>query len=206
MEKLPGKLIVFEGPDGVGKTTVSQKIHAFMVEQGLRSEWLSFPGREDGSLGQLVYKLHHQPEQYGVRTMTSAAKQALHIAAHIDAIEQRIIPWLAQGTHVVMDRYWWSTWVYGVTAGLNQALLKALIDAERISWGGIRPAAVFLVETAVPRERGDENITTWHALKQSYKELAQQEQSEQLVLMLSNDATLEDTMQQARKSLSSLLP
>ena len=205
MNQLPGKLFVFEGPDGVGKTTISQRTHAFLIEQDIKSQWLSFPGREDGSLGQLVYKLHHQPEHYQVQALSAAAKQALHIAAHLDAIEQRIIPWLAQGTHVIMDRYWWSTWVYGVTAGLSPLLLNALIEAERISWGAIQPAAIFLVETLAPRDREDEEQANWTALKDAYQQLAQREQPTQLVLPLLNVETLEQTMQQVCQSVSRLL-
>lgn len=138
-------------------------------------------------------------------SMTSAAKQALHIAAHLDAIERKILPWLAEGFHVVMDRYWWSTWVYGVTAGLNPELLQALISAEKISWGAIQPAVVFLIETQEPREREGENLAKWAALKKSYQELAQQEHAEHMVLTIANTSAVVETMQKVEESLQSIL-
>jgi TusA-related sulfurtransferase len=103
-------------------------------------------------------------------------------------------------------RYWWSTWVYGVTAGLNPALLQALIGAEKVSWHNVQPSALFLIETEEPRARESEDITTWLALKKSYQELAQQEHSEHLVLAIANTAVLEKTMCKVAESLQSIIP
>lgn len=206
LNTLPGKLIVFEGPDGVGKTTLSQRVCDYLRVRGIRSQWLSFPGKEAGSLGKLIYDLHHQPECYEVLSMTAAAKQALHIAAHLDAIERQIIPWLAEGIHVVMDRYWWSTWVYGVTDGLNPALLQGLINVEKISWGVVKPTMLFLVETEKPRAREDDNLAIWYALKQAYRELSHQEQTEYPVLTIVNTAAVEETMRGLSESLQRIIP
>jgi thymidylate kinase len=129
----------------------------------------------------------------------------LHIAAHLDAIEHKIIPWLAEGFYVVMDRYWWSTWVYGVTAGLNPVLLQALITAEKVSWGAIQPTVLFLIETQEPRDREGEDLAKWFALKKSHKELAQQEHAEHLVLTVANTSALVETIRKVEESLQSVL-
>ena len=61
MTELPaqGRLIVFEGPDGVGKSTLAEQLTVHLREAGVPCEHLAFPGRQPGSLGHLVYDLHH---------------------------------------------------------------------------------------------------------------------------------------------------
>ncbi len=84
---LAGKLIVFEGADGAGKTTLIQAIFDSLREVGVKVERLAFPGAEAGTIGRLVYDIHHQPESFGVGAITPASLQTLHVAAHIDAIQ-----------------------------------------------------------------------------------------------------------------------
>src|SRR5687767_6166927 len=115
-----GKLIVFEGPDGVGKTVISAAVTEHLKALGEPTKLLTFPGREPGTLGRLIYDVHHDPAHFGVAALTPASKQALHIAAHLDAIERAIIPTLRAGRHVLLDRFWWSTWVYGTVGGMNK--------------------------------------------------------------------------------------
>jgi len=116
--KPPGRLYVFEGPDGVGKTTLSKWFAKNLRSQGAGSViWSSFPGSERGSVGNLVYKLHHNPASIGAKTVHPLSLQLFHVAAHIDAIESRFRKETQNGTTIVLDRFWWSTWVYGRFAG-----------------------------------------------------------------------------------------
>ncbi len=113
-----GKLLIFEGPDGVGKTTIVQELKAKLSVENFK--FLSFPGREEGTLGNAIYRMHHSPQEFGIKVMSELARQTLHIAAHIDVIETRIKPWIAEGKNVVLDRFWWSTLVYGSVGGGEQ--------------------------------------------------------------------------------------
>lgn len=192
-----GRLIVFEGPDGVGKSTVSTSILNYLRERGEYCELLTFPGKEPGTLGGLVYGLHHDSSKYGIESLTPASQQALHIAAHLDAIERRILPALSNGRHVLLDRFWWSTWVYGVVAGIEKLLLKNLITVELAQWRDVRPAAVILLRRPSPLDRDDDS-TRWQTLCHQYSSLATREKGRYPVFVLDNDGPLLETVEMAR--------
>lgn len=78
-----GKLLVFEGGDGIGKSHLANELVRYLENTGIRVRSLSFPGKREGSLGNLVYSIHHRPVDFGVSKMTALALQALHIAAHL---------------------------------------------------------------------------------------------------------------------------
>lgn len=191
-----GKLIVFEGPDGVGKSTLANAVTQILREQGQRCRLMSFPGRDDGTLGQLIYRLHHDPASVGVNVVSDTARQALHVAAHIDALERVILPTLASGEHVILDRFWWSTLVYGKVGGLSEATLKALIAPELRLWSD-QPTTFFLVDRDTPINR-DEDPAVWQKLREQYAKLAGQEKNTQRI---ANTSALQDAVQQVLKRL-----
>jgi dTMP kinase len=145
-----GKLIVFEGPDAVGKSTIVRYVKTLLEQVQLPNEILSFPGDRPGTIGRLVYGLHHAPGKLGVEQISPIGLQALHVAAHLDAITQTILPALNAGTWVALDRFWWSTWVYGRAAGVDSQVLDSLIQAEKLQWGQVTPSVVFLLQRTSP--------------------------------------------------------
>ncbi len=188
-----GGLIIFEGPDGVGKTTVAEAVQAALVGRDVPCAVAAFPGRAAGSLGQLVYELHHDPSQFGISAWTQASQQALHIAAHLDAIERVIVPALCAGRHVLLDRFWWSTWVYGTVGGVGRHVLRRLIDAELAQWGTVRPTLAILLRRETPIDR-DLDVETWSALRREYDHLAHREQVRYPVLVVDNRGPLHETV------------
>lgn len=177
-----GKLIVLEGADGVGKSTLAAELAQYIGNAGQETRILSFPGREPATLGNLVYAIHHEPMRFGIRNITEASKQLLHIAAHIDVIGS-IQALLRSGHAVILDRYWWSTWVYGRTAGVPVKLLGAMINVEREAWGHTSPELVVLVRRRGPIGR-DVNLTDWQRLQGQYSDLAARENKHVPVLLL----------------------
>jgi thymidylate kinase len=190
------QLIVFEGVDAAGKSTICSSFLDALISNGVIARLLSFPGKEPGTLGHLIYEVHHDPESKGVeRQLTAASLQALHIAAHLDAIESVIVPSLQAGETIVLDRYWWSTWVYGVVGGADTEVLGSLIEAERVAWGRWQPGLVFHVTRATPLR--EEPTDTWEKLCHEYDKLAKREADRYPVVALSNDGKLEDTVANA---------
>jgi dTMP kinase len=187
---MSGKLFFVEGPDGVGKTTTIDQLKVALSRRSEGFEFLSFPGRAEGTLGAVVYRIHHDPAAFGISVMTELSKQALHIAAHLDAIERLIVPALRSGTNILLDRFWWSTLVYGAAGGVHQAGLNTLVEAERLVWDKFQPALAILLDRDQPIDRDDE-INSWRRLRDLYRDLALAERSRYPVEIVSNMETPE---------------
>ncbi|MEK6287789.1 MAG: hypothetical protein AABO57_18885 [Acidobacteriota bacterium] len=195
----PGKLFVFEGPDNSGKTTLSIASAEYFRSKGIECDYFAFPGREIGTLGTLVYGLHHDPQSRGVQAITPTSLQLLHIAAHVDAIESKILPALKIGRNVVLDRFWWSTLVYGRVAGANRAALGRMVDLEQACWANHSPEGVFLIQRSNP-------ITApatddWKAVSQEYAEVAAQEANRYPVWYVENNGGFADALSQVVKHI-----
>ncbi len=189
-----GTLIVIEGPDGVGKTTLADLLAAQLRQLGQRVESFSFPGRAPGTLGRLVYDLHHNPEALGVEAPSALSLQVLHIAAHVDAIARQIRPHLSSGVTVILDRYWWSTWVYGSVAGVDLAALESVVALENTVWKDCKPTAIFLLSRSHPL-RPELSPESWRRLSAAYAELAQRVESDSPVVRLPNEGTIAATLE-----------
>src|SRR5215472_11654915 len=166
-----GKLIVFEGPDAVGKSTLVRQLRELLERKQIPSESVSFPGDRPGTIGKLVYDLHHGPEKFGIEHISPVGLQALHIAAHLDAITRIILPAVDSGKWVVLDRFWWSTWVYGRAAGIDPPVLDSLISAEKLQWEKCAPSVLFLIQRTRPfgeKSEGGEFAT----LSKLYRDLS----------------------------------
>jgi thymidylate kinase len=180
-----GRLFIFEGPNGCGKTVISRLFAEHLNAVGIPSQWHAFPGRQPGTLGLHVYDIHRNHVAVGIETIRPASLQALHIAAHIDQIETRILPALRQGITVVLDRFWWSTWVYGLSTGVPEKSLRRMLHVEQFHWEGTRPNAVFLFECEKPF---DEPFSAeWDGLRQAYDALAATERSRHSIIRIRNE-------------------
>lgn len=95
-----GRLIVIEGLDGAGKTTVAR-----CLAQRLNAVLMS---SSDGALSQVrpVCEALHGPE--------GLARQ-LYYAYAVALVSQKIEALLAQGKDVVLDRYWATTLTYALS-------------------------------------------------------------------------------------------
>jgi dTMP kinase len=188
-----GTLFVFEGLDGVGKTTLAEAVAGELRAASMPVSLLSFPGREPGTLGALVYRLHHDPPALGVDVITPTALQLLHVAAHLDVIEREIRPRLSAGEIVLLDRYWWSTWAYGVAGGADRRSLSAMIELERGYWDDAAPAAIFLVQRGEARG-------SLEPIAAAYQELAA---GEPAAIRIDNSGELGEAVAAVRTVISS---
>src|SRR5438876_5268719 len=199
-----GKLIVFEGPDGVGKSSLIEALAEGLRKAHISYEIVSFPGRRPGSLGLHIHELHHRPLKFGIKALHPASLQALHIAAHIDAIERRIRPSLEKGTWIILDRFWWSTWAYGTVAGVPRQSLEAMVALELTHWAGMRPDAIILVQRQTPFGR-ERSVTEHRRLLATYTELASEQAKLARVHVIENEGSLQTSIQRMLDAIADLL-
>lgn len=180
-----GKLFVFEGVDATGKTTLCNELCEIIQNKQISVRNLHFPGKKNGTLGELVYRIHHSyNSEFGIQTITPCSLQLLHIAAHVDSIESEIIPALDRGEWVVLDRFWWSTYIYGLDTNVNELQLRDMINVEKQAWGAIKPNVVFLVDSEAPLRPDEINSLGWQRKRQAYNQLATSEGDTQMCVRL----------------------
>lgn len=192
----PPKFVVFEGVDGVGKTSLADALTRYygsafprlMISTG------SFPGATPGSLGEWVYRLHHgEIDELSPRSISPAALQMLHVAAHVDGIHSWIGPALQDG-HVILDRYWWSTYAYARTS-MSADEAWALVSAERPFWRSYPDPVIIYVTRTVSLKSGELDPQQHHRLDRYYREVIDRERNiGTVVFELANEGDLDDCL------------
>ena len=165
---------VFEGIDNVGKTSI---IHALKQQIQEATDYrcvdIAFPGNEPRTLGNLVYNIHHHQEQYFNVPINDTSLQLLHIASHIDLIQRQLMPLSNLKYIVLLDRFWWSTYVYGLAGGVEENIIQSIIAPELLYWKDIDIKKIFLIER---REREkDFELGKESNIIDEYRKLAQKE-------------------------------
>lgn len=189
-------LIIFEGPDGTGKSSLAKLLVAKLklIHGENAAVYWAFPGRKPGTLGEYVYQFHHNEALAKVTCPESV--QLMHVAAHIDNMRNHIIPMLEDGKIVVLDRCYWSTWVYGLYDGVNPAFLSRAINLELPYWGDWGDMATMLLVTRTePFYKGDDynfSMDRWLKLTEYYERIFNYNGFDNFERrLINNDSTLE---------------
>lgn len=119
MEKRSGRLIVFEGIDGTGKSTQIQFLHHSLRQRNIPSITTREP--TDGQYGQRIRALYRNRQ-----TVSREEELSLFLADRNDHVTTLIGPALDSGQVVLCDRYFLSTAAYQGALGLDpQAIIEA---------------------------------------------------------------------------------
>lgn len=175
---MSGKLIVFEGVEGCGKTTQMQLCSQWLKNLSVSVLLTREPGgTELGShLRQLLLeKSEDKPVGEVTELLLYAADRAQHI-------EQELKPNLADGKYILCDRYTDSTIAYqGYGRGLSMSIINQLnyiatngLESDLTIWLDVD------VEVGLARKRGQatldrieqETIAFHRRVQQGYTELA----------------------------------
>lgn len=144
-----GRLIVFEGPEGVGKTT----------QLGLLGEWLDervvahIRVREPGgtALGNEIRRLLLDP----ANEIDARAEALLFMASRAALVDRVVAPAIASGALVLADRFFLSTYAYQVAGrGLPESDIRG---TNRFATSGLVPDLTLLF-AAPAGERGQRQL------------------------------------------------
>ena len=124
MEKnnFSGKFIVFEGLDGSGQSTQASLLKDFLLEKGYEVVLTKEPSLESES-GRKIRKVLSKEIK-----ISSKELQKLFAEDRKAHLENTIIPALKQGKAVISDRYFFSTFAYGASDGLDLEWLIEIND------------------------------------------------------------------------------
>ena len=139
IEQLPGRFLVFDGPDGSGKSTQHKRFGRAVAAAGLEVCEVREPGGTH--FGERIRDtlLDHADEEMSVR-----CEMLLYMASRAQLVEQRITPALARRACVLADRFVSSTLAYqGTAGGLPPAEIHAVAE---IACGGVSPDLVVIFD------------------------------------------------------------
>ena len=106
-----GRLIVLEGADGVGRTTLSALLREWLEGQGVAVVAASAAETQLAAAGLAAAR-----DSAGIDPATLALLQAATLA---DALERQVLPALRAGLVVLMDRYVYTPIARGLVRGLD---------------------------------------------------------------------------------------
>jgi dTMP kinase len=128
-----GRLITIEGLDGAGKTTLCSGLAAALPD----AELLREPGGVE--LSERIRELVKDP----ALEVSPRAEALLYAAARAQLVAERIVPLLADGRWVLLDRFVDSSLAYqGAGRGLGVAAVRAIND---FGTGGLVPDRTLLL-------------------------------------------------------------
>lgn len=109
--------IVFEGPDGSGKTTLAQAFTEHLCNKGIDALY-TFEPTSDGVYGQQIRELLRSN-----RACDPVVLSDLLTADRGDHLTRTILPALSSGKWVICDRYKYSALAYQQVQGVDAAYL-----------------------------------------------------------------------------------
>jgi dTMP kinase len=133
---LPGKLIVLEGTDGVGRSTHIQLLRRWLEEEGyavsdtgLSRSPMTQPGLDAAKSG---------------NTLGRITMSLFYATDFADRLENQIIPALKAGFYVLSDRYFYSVIARDVVRGADPEW------ARKVYGFALKPDVVFYLRADVP--------------------------------------------------------
>jgi dTMP kinase len=138
---MPGRLIVFEGVEGAGKTTQLERLALRLGRHRAQVRTLREPGGTP--VGDEIRALLLRPgAQIPPRT-----EALLFMASRAALVDEQVRPALARGEVVLLDRFFLSTYAYQVGGrGLPE---DAVRDANAFATGGLVPDVTVLLTLPV---------------------------------------------------------
>jgi dTMP kinase len=152
-ERLPGKLIVVEGTDGVGRSTQLALLREWLEANGFAASETGFTRSELAAAGLKKAKRGH--------TMGDLTMNLFYATDFVDRLEKQIVPALRAGFVVLTDRYIYSLIARAQVRGVDPQWIRDVLGFALI------PDAVFYlridVEHLLPRVMNSRGFDYWES-------------------------------------------
>jgi dTMP kinase len=153
--------IAFEGIDGSGKTTLSNRVAAALRERGLTIEHAREGGRFASRVTQSIRDLCRDSRNLA---LVPRAELLLYVAREVQLAEEVVVPALSQADIVIADRYLYTAEVLArKVRGLPDPTIRRIIDDAA---GGVWPDMVVLVDVDPSVARGRRKVAKLMAREQ----------------------------------------
>ena len=174
-DRLGGKFVVLDGPDGCGKSTQSRLLADALREQGVSVASFRDPGTTaiGEKVREILLSVAHD-------AMTTPTEVLLYMAARAQLWAEEIAPALQQGHCVLLDRWLSSTCAYQGYAGqfgMEKVIAIATDSLERV-WPDLTIVLDVDLKTAASRldrerDRMEQKGDNYHArVREGFLELA----------------------------------
>jgi len=140
-EKLGGKFIVLDGPDGAGKSTQLGLLEDHLAAIGVPVQTVHDPGCTD--VGQKIRDILLQRDHHSMAPM---CETMLFMASRAQLVVERIKPALEAGKLVLSDRYVSATVAYQGASGVDPEIIIKMGD---IAVQGIWPDLTVILDVDV---------------------------------------------------------
>ncbi len=140
-EKLSGRFIVFDGPDGCGKTTQRDLLGQALSDAGCNVVKCKDPGGT--AIGN---RIRHILLDYDLSKMDVRCEAMLFMASRAQLVGELVDPALAEGKVVICDRYVSSTCAYQGAQGYD---IKRVIEVAPFAIGDRWPDATIVLDIDV---------------------------------------------------------
>ena len=135
-----GRLIVFEGVEGAGKSTQIERLAAVIGRSGATCRTFREPGGT--AAGDTIRALLLDPASQ----LSSSTEALLFMASRAELVVHEVRPALAAGDIVLLDRFFLSTYAYQVAGrGLSETDVRTI---NRMATGDLIPDLTILLRLA----------------------------------------------------------
>ena len=121
--------------------------------------------------------------------MNETSLQRLHISSHIDLIQRNMEKLRSERCIILLDRFWWSTYVYGLAGGLDSNIVQTILEPELVYWKNINIKKIFLLDRG-NRER-DYDEEKDKIIVGLYRELSSKDAK---ILIIRHDGSKEEAL------------
>ncbi|MEY4582531.1 MAG: hypothetical protein RL701_7234 [Pseudomonadota bacterium] len=200
-------LVVFEGIDGSGKTTLSNRVVARLRKRGLTVKHLRADGKFASPVTEAIRSLGRDARNID---LDPKAEFLLYVTREVQNVEEVLKPALLEHDVVVADRFFptaevigrygrrlpeaWTQPILTTAASGIEPELYVLVDVDPALARARRKAHKLTVsETKPPSRRGLAGVGLQHRLREGYLALAR-ERSERWVRVDNESAPLDETV------------